>query len=125
MSYFSNPNFMYLQERGNYSNKEIDKFIIKAYQKGRTKVIYGNKKYVVAKEIPRIQNTTKFHKPNSKKIEKDRKKTLEWYKKDSFLNIKISKYLKNKSTKNKTVMMNKKSKNAKSKNAKSKKQIKR
>ena len=69
MSYFSNPNFMYLQERGNYSNKEIDKFIIKAYQKGRTKVIYGNKKYVVAKEIPRIQNTTKFHKPNSKKIE--------------------------------------------------------
>ena len=42
MSYFSNPNFMYLQERGNYSNKEIDKFIMKAYQQGKTKVVYGS-----------------------------------------------------------------------------------
>lgn len=54
MSYFTNPNFMYLQERGNYSNKEIDKFIMKAYQQGKTKVVYG-KKYIVSKEILRIQ----------------------------------------------------------------------
>ena len=74
MSYFSNPNFMYLQERGNYSDKEIDKFIIKAYQKGKTKVIYGNNKYIVAKEIPRIQKITKFHKPNQQKVKLAKKK---------------------------------------------------
>lgn len=102
MSYFSNPNFMYLQERGNYSNKEIDKIIIKAYQKGKTKVVYGNKRYVVAKEIPRIQKTTKFHKPNETKVKAAQNKTLKMYRNNSYLNKQLTKYLKNKSKKSKT-----------------------
>ena len=47
MGYVSNPNFMYLQDKGNYNKKQIDKFIIDAYKKGYTKVIYGNKSYTV------------------------------------------------------------------------------
>ena len=113
MSYFSNPNFMYLQDRGNYNDKEIDKFIIKAYQKGKTKVVYGNKRYVVAKEIPRIQKTTKFHKPNETKVKAAQNKTLKWYRNNSYLNKKLTKYLKNKSMKTKTKFMTKTKKNNK------------
>lgn len=98
MSYFSNPNFMYLQE-SNYSDKEIDKIIIKAYQKGKTKVINGNKRYSVAKEIPRIQKTNKFHKPNEQKIKLAKKKTLKMYKNNSYLVTKLDKFLKNKNKK--------------------------
>ena len=82
MSYFSNPNFMYLQDRGNYSNKEIDKFIIKAFQTGKKKVIYGNKKYVVDKEIDRIRKYIKFREPNEEKIKNSKKKTIKFYKKN-------------------------------------------
>ena len=67
MGYVSNPNFMYLQDRGNYTKKQIDKFIIEAYKKGYNKVIYGNKSYTVSKEIPRIQKKIKFRKPSKKK----------------------------------------------------------
>ena len=108
MSYFSNPNFMYLQDRGNYNDKEIDKFIIKAYQKGKTKVVIGNKRYVVAKEIPRIQKTTKFHKPNETKVKAAQNNTLQMYRKDKYLFKKLKKYLKNKSTKSKTMSKTKK-----------------
>jgi len=80
MSYFSNPNFMYLQDKGNYSNKEIDKFIIKAFQTGKKKVINGNKKYVVDKEIDRIRKYIKFREPNQKKIKKSQKNTIKFYK---------------------------------------------
>lgn len=68
MGNFSNPNFMYLQERGNYNKKQIDNFIIYAYKKGKKKVIYGNKKYIVDKEIVRIRKYKKFKEPKSKKI---------------------------------------------------------
>ena len=81
MSYFSNPNFMYLQDRGNYTKKEIDKFIIKAYQTGKKKVIYGNKKYVVDKEIDRIRKYIKFREPNQEKIKKSKKNTIKLDKK--------------------------------------------
>ena len=81
MSYFSNPNFMYLQDKGNYSNKEIDKFIIKAFQTGKKKVINGNKKYVVDKEIDRIRKYIKFREPNQEKIKKSKKNTIKFYKK--------------------------------------------
>ena len=108
MSYFSNPKFMYLQDRGNYNNKEIDKFIIKAYQQGKTKVVIGNKKYVVAKEIPRIQKTTKFHKPNEAKVKAAQNNTLQMYRNDKYLFKKLKKYLKNKSTKSKTMSKTKK-----------------
>lgn len=80
MRYFSNPNFMYLQERGNYSKKNIDKFIIKAFQKGKKKVVYGNKIYVVDKEIERIRKYIKFREPNEKKIKNSKKKTIKFYK---------------------------------------------
>ena len=82
MGYFSNPNFMYLQERGNYSNKEIDKFIIKAFQTGKKKVINGNKKYVVDNEIDRIRKYIKFREPNQEKIKKSKKNTIKFYKKN-------------------------------------------
>ena len=59
MSYFSNPNFYYIQEKP-YTPKEIDKFIIKAYKNGRTKVIHGNKKYIVKNEIERIKKEGKI-----------------------------------------------------------------
>ena len=59
MSYFSNPNFYYIQERP-YTPKEIDKFIIKAYKNGRTKLIHGKKKYIVKDEIERIKKEGKI-----------------------------------------------------------------
>lgn len=76
MAYFSNPNFMYIQDFY-YSKKEIDKFIIYAYKKGKKKVIHGNKKYVVEKEIDRIRKYIKFREPkrnNTKKLKKSKKK---------------------------------------------------
>ena len=81
MAYFSNPNFMYIQEYP-YSKKEIDKFIVSAYKKGKKKVIHGNKKYVVEKEIDRIRKYIKFREPkrnntkknNTKKNKKSTKK---------------------------------------------------
>ena len=99
MGYFSNPNFMYLQERGNYSNKEIDKFIIKAFQTGKKKVIYGNKKYVVDKEIDRIRKYIKFRKPNNEGIKNSKKKTIKFYKK----NFPIVLLKKNKKTRKKNI----------------------
>ena len=79
MSYFSNPNFMYLQEKGSYSQKVIDNFIVYAYKKGYKKVVYGSKKYVVAKEIERIKKYKKFRMP--KNVEEIKKKRLSSYKK--------------------------------------------
>lgn len=54
MGYFSNPNFMYIQDYP-YSSKEIDNFIVRAYKNGKVKVVHGNQKYVVKKEIERIK----------------------------------------------------------------------
>ena len=76
MAYFSNPNFMYLQDF-HYSKQQIDKFIVSAYKKGKKKVIHGNKKYVVEKEIDRIRKYIKFREPkrnNTKKLKKSKKK---------------------------------------------------
>ena len=69
MRYFSNPNFMYLQD-GYYDKNQIDKFIIQAYKKDYTKVIDGNKSYTVSKEIPRIKKKIKFRNPSKKKKKK-------------------------------------------------------
>ena len=90
MGYFSNPNFMYLQDRGTYSKLEIDKFIIKAYQTGKKKVIYGNKKYIIDKEIDRIRKYIKFREPNEKKIKNSKKKTIKFYK-NNFPNVLLKK----------------------------------
>ena len=94
MSYFSNPNFMYLQDRGNYSKKEIDKFIISAYKKGKKKVIYGNKKFIVDKEIVRIRKYKKFHEPSKNNIKKSKKNTLKKYTDDPNLKKKLNNFLK-------------------------------
>ena len=93
MGYFSNPNFMYLQDRGNYSKKEIDKFIISAHKKGKKKVVHGNKKYAVDKEIDRIRKYKKFREPKRNNIIKSKKKTIKFYKKYKMLNSKkLKKY---------------------------------
>ena len=84
MAYFSNPNFMYIQEYP-YSKKEIDQFIVSAYKKGKKKVIHGNKKYIVDKEIDRIRKYIKFREPkrnntkknNIKKNKKSNKKNIQ------------------------------------------------
>ena len=83
MGYFSNPNFMYLQDRGNYSKKEIDKFIISAYKKGKKKVVHGNKKYVVDKEIDRIRKYKKFQEPKRNNITRAKKNTIKSNKRKS------------------------------------------
>ena len=48
MGYFSNPNFMYIQDH-KYSAKEIDNLIVRAYKDGKVKVVggYPFKRYVV------------------------------------------------------------------------------
>ena len=90
MGYFSNPNFMYIQDH-QYSAKEIDNFIVRAYKNGKVKVVggYPFKRYVVKKEIERIkkyrnirlrkpipskkkQNTKSKSKRNSKRKSKGR-----------------------------------------------------
>ncbi len=81
MGYFSNPNFMYLQEYP-YSKKEIDKFIISAYKKGKKKVIHGNNKYIVDKEINRIRKYIKFREAKKNNISKSKKKSLKNKKKN-------------------------------------------
>ena len=75
MGYYSNPNFMYLQD-GYYDKNQIDKFIIQAYKKDYTKVIDGNKSYTVSKEIPRIKKKIKFRNPSKKKKKKKKSKSF-------------------------------------------------
>tara|TARA_B100001248_G_C26957973_1_gene264611 strand:+ start:84 stop:320 length:237 start_codon:yes stop_codon:yes gene_type:complete len=65
---------MYIQEYP-YSKKEIDKFIVSAYKKGKKKVIHGNKKYIVDKEIDRIRKYIKFREPKSNNTKKNNTKT--------------------------------------------------
>lgn len=112
MGYFSNPNFMYLQDRGNYSKKQIDEFIISAYKKGKKKVVHGNNKYVVDKEIDRIRKYKKFHEPKINNIIQFKKNTIKSYKNKGRLNSKkLKKYEKNlKKYERKIKRSNKKSK---------------